>query len=38
MQLEDLLKQRAHLDKIISGMKADLEIHKKVEKILTEKN
>ena len=38
MQLEDLLKQRAHLDKIISGMKADLEIHKKVEKIMTEKN
>ena len=33
MQLEDLLKQRAHLDKIISGMKADLEIHKKVKKM-----
>ena len=38
MQLEDLLKQRAQLDSIISKMRADLEIHKKVEKILTEKN
>ena len=38
MQLEDLLKQREHLDKIIVGMKSDIEAHKKVEKILTEKN
>ena len=38
MQLEDLLKQSDHLDKILSGMKNDIEIHKKVEKILTEKN
>ena len=38
IQLEDLLKQRAHLDSIITGMRADLEIHRKVEKILTEKN
>ena len=38
MQLEDLLKQREHLDKIIVGMKSDIEVHKKVEKILTEKN
>ena len=38
MQLEDLLKQRAHLDSIITGMREDLEIHRKVEKILTEKN
>ena len=38
MQLEDLLKQRAQLDSIINKMRADLEIHKKVEKILTEKN
>ena len=38
MQLEDLLKQRDHLDKIISGMRADIEVHQKVEKILTEKN
>ena len=38
MQLEDLLKQRAQLDSIISKMRADLEIHKEVEKILTEKN
>ena len=38
MQLEDLLKQREHLDNIILGMKADIEVHQKVEKILTEKN
>ena len=38
MQLEDLLKQRAHLDKIIMGMKSDIEIHQKIEKILTQKN
>ena len=38
MQLEDLLKQREHLDKIISGMKSDIEVHKKVEQILSEKN
>ena len=38
MQLEDLLKQRAQLDSIINKMRADLEIHKKVEIILTEKN
>ncbi len=38
MQLEDLLKQREHLDKIICGMKSDIEVHKKVEKILTKKN
>ena len=38
MQLEDLLKQREQLDSIISGLRADLEIHKKVEKILTDKN
>jgi len=38
MQLEDLLKQREHLDKIIFGMKSDIEVHKKVEKVLTEKN
>ena len=37
-QLEDLLKQRKHLDKIITGMKSDIEIHKKIEKILTHKN
>jgi len=35
MQLEDLLKQREHLDKIIFGMKSDIEVHKKVEKVLT---
>ena len=38
MQLEDLLKQRDHLDKIIIGMKSDIEVHKNIEKILTEKN
>jgi hypothetical protein len=38
MQLEDLLKQREQLDSIILGLKADLEIHKNVEKILTDKN
>lgn len=38
MQLEDLLKQRDHLDNIILGMKSDIEVHQKVEKILTEKN
>jgi len=38
MQLEDLLKQREHLDNIILGMRSDIEVHQKVEKILTEKN
>ena len=38
LQLEDLLKQREHLDKIILKMKCDLEIHKKVEKKLINKN
>ena len=38
MQLEDLLKQREHLDNIIVGMKSDIEIHQKIEKILTQKN
>ena len=38
LQLEDLLKQREHLDKLISQMKNDIEVHKKVEKILIEKN
>ena len=38
MQLEDLLKQRDQLDSIITSMRSDLEVHKKVEKILVEKN
>ena len=38
LQLEDLLKQRAHLDNIILKIKSDLEIHKKVEKKLINKN
>ena len=37
LQLEDLLKQREQLDSIITSMKSDLEVHKKVEKILTKK-
>ena len=38
LQLEDLLKQREQLDSIITSMKSDLEVHKKVESILVEKN
>ena len=38
LQLEDLLKQRQHLDQIILKMKCDLEIHQKVEKLLINKN
>ena len=38
LQLEDLLKQRDHLDQIIQSMKSDIEVHKKVEKILIDKN
>ena len=38
IQLEDLLKQREHLDKIIMEMKSDLETHKKIEKMLVDKN
>ena len=38
LQLEDLLRQREQLDSIITSMKSDLEVHKKVEKILVEKN
>ena len=38
LQLEDLLKQREKLDSIITSMKSDLEVHKKVEKVLVEKN
>lgn len=38
VQLEDLLKQRQHLDSVILKMKSDIEIHKKVEKLLTQKN
>ena len=38
LQLEDLLKQREQLDSIITSMKSDLEVHKKVEKVLVEKN
>ena len=37
-QIEDLLKQREHLDEIINNYKCDIKIHKKVEKILSEKN
>ncbi len=37
-QIEDLLKQRDNLDKIINSYKNDIDIHKNVEKILSEKN
>ena len=38
MQLEDLLKQREHLDQVITKMKSDISIHKNVEKVLVNKN
>ena len=38
LELEDLLKQRQHLDKIILKLKCDLNIHQKIEKILINKN
>ena len=38
LQLEDLLKQREHLDQVINRMKADIDIHKNVEKMLINKN
>ena len=37
-QIEDLLKQREHLDKIISDYKTDIKIHENVEKNLSKKN
>ena len=37
-QIEDLLKQREHLDKIINGYKSDIKVHENVEKSLTKKN
>ena len=38
LQLEDLLKQREHLDQVIAQMKADISIHRNVEKVLINKN
>ena len=38
LQLEDLLKQREHLDQVINRMKSDIDIHKNVEKMLINKN
>ena len=38
LQLEDLLKQREHLDKVITQMRSDILIHRKVEKVLVNKN
>ena len=38
LQLEDLLKQREHLDKVITQMKSDILIHKNIEKVLINKN
>ena len=37
-QIDDLLKQRDNLDKIINSYKSDIDIHKNVEKLLSEKN
>ena len=37
-QIEDLLKQRDHLDRIIDNYKCDIKIHQNVEKSLSEKN
>ena len=36
--MEDLLKQREDLDNKIKEMKNDIEVHKKVEEILVQKN
>ena len=38
VQIEDLLKQRAHLDKILLGYKNDVKIHTEIEKNLIKKN
>ena len=38
LQLEDLLKQREHLDKVITQMRTDIDIHRNVEKLLVNKN
>lgn len=38
LQIEDLLKQREQLDKIIMEQKHDIKVHREVEKVLTEKN
>jgi len=37
-QIEDLLKQREHLDNIINGFKNDIKIHSEIEKNLAKKN
>ena len=37
-QIEDLLKQREHLDKIINRYKNDIKIHSEIEKNLAKKN
>ena len=37
-QIEDLLNQREHLDKIITGYKNDIKIHSEIEKNLAKKN
>ena len=37
-QIEDLLKQREHLDKIINEYKNDIKIHSEIEKNLAKKN
>ena len=38
VQIEDLLKQRAHLDKILLAYKNDVKIHTEIEKNLIKKN
>ena len=38
LQIEDLLKQREHLDKVILELKNDIKIHTEIEKVLGMKN
>lgn len=38
LQIEDLLKQREHLDKVILELKNDIKIHTEIEKVLGLKN
>ena len=38
LQIEDLLKQREHLDKLVLELKNDIKVHTEVEKVLSTKN
>lgn len=38
LQIEDLLRQREHLDKVILSQKNDIKVHKEVERALGKKN